>query len=509
MRRLLLLVPLLWPTPAAVARDDDERGGRMLRALEESVVRALREAGPSVACILVSRSDDYHKAPYWGTPADPENPGRLGRFDADAARKKVPGDAPRRARALRTIAQLDLAEPDAVPESYGSGFVVDRVGLVLTNAHVVKNATKIFVRLPGRRGSWADIHASDPRSDLAVLRLLDPPADLRALALGDGGRVRPGRFVLSIANSYAPGFKGNDEPTADWGVVSSLRQKIVEGPQSELNPSKKTLHEYGTLIQTDARTTPGCSGGALLDLDGKVIGMTNALAGVRGNRPGGYAIPFDANTRRIIDVLKRGEEVEYGFLGVSMSGLRGGVRVDLVTPGSPAARAGLVKDDVIVEINGVPVRENDDLFLLIGMALAGSSVSVKVSRGRFPATERTFTAQLAKFWVREPIIASKRPPARFGLRVDHLSVYWQRNLSPLRFWRPPSVTEGVVVREVIPNSPADEAKLDDHKVITKVNDTPVSTPADFYREIARAGKSVELTYLNSYGRPATLTLEEK
>src|SRR5262245_44219803 len=261
----------------------------MLRALQSAVVRALRDAGPSIPCILVSRSEEYANAPYWGTPADPEHPGRLGRFDAVVARNKVPEHSPRRARILRTIAQLDLSDPDAVPESYGSGFVVDRSGLILTNAHVVQNATRVYVRFPGKgnRGSWAEIHASDPRSDLAVLKLLDPPADLRALQLGDGANIRAGRFVLVITNCYAPGFLCNYDPTADWGVVSILRQKISEPKQSEFDLSKKTLHHYGTLIQMDARTTPGCSGGALLDLDGKVIGLTTALAGVRSDRPGG------------------------------------------------------------------------------------------------------------------------------------------------------------------------------------------------------------------------------
>ncbi len=510
MRRLLLLLPLLCPTPATTA-GDDEHGEALLLAAEARVRKAAQEAGPSIACILVSRSPDYHTAPYWGAPAAPDRPGRLGRFDTAAARGKVPDGAPHRARLLRAIGQLNLADPDAVPESYGSGFVVDRSGLVLTNAHVVQNATRVYVRLPGKRGSWADIHASDPRSDLAVLKLLDPPADLRALELGEGEDVRTGRFVLTLTNSYAPGFKAGDAPTADWGVVSNLRQKLFEGLKREEDLSRAPLHHFGTLIQTDARTTPACSGGALLDIRGRAVGITTALAGVRGDRPGGFALPFDKNTRRIVEVLKRGEEVEYGFLGVSVERGLGGVIVGMVTPGSPAYRAGIQQHDQIVAIDGVRIRDRADLFLQIGISLAGTKVKVTLARNGLPRGELTVSATLAKFHVRGPIIASKRPPARFGLRVDHLSIYWQN--MPLfrpfrgRFSSPPK--EGVVVREVVPNSPADEKRFDDTKVITHVNGTPVNTPEQYYKAIAEAGKSVELTYLRSDGEPATLTLEEK
>src|SRR5262249_8864890 len=154
--------------------------------------KVIAAASPSIARIYVSRSTAYAKAPYWGAAAKQDWPGQLGRFDAAAALKRVPADARHRARILRTIREHDLSAPGLVPESYGSGCAVDRTGLVLPNAHVVKTATRIFVRRPGKRGSWADIWACDPRSDLAVLKLLDPPDGLKALAMGDGNKVRQG-----------------------------------------------------------------------------------------------------------------------------------------------------------------------------------------------------------------------------------------------------------------------------------------------------------------------------
>ena len=209
MRRAVLLLCVLPLLPGTVRADEERRDA--LARLQAHVDRATRESAPSVVCIYVSRSDAYSRGPFWGVAERPDYSGRLGRFDADAARKLVPLDAPHRARLLRSIRVHDLSDPAVVPESYGSGIVVDRTGLILTNAHVVRNATKIFVRLSGKRASWADIHACDPRSDLAVLKLLDPPADLKALPLGDGGSVRAGKFVLSLVFPFAPG-RGKTSP---------------------------------------------------------------------------------------------------------------------------------------------------------------------------------------------------------------------------------------------------------------------------------------------------------
>ncbi len=501
MRRVMPLALLLALASTAPARAAEERGDVLIRALERKVMAIAEKASPSVVCIYVSRSDLYYKAPYWGTPDSREYPGQLGTFDAGTARKKVPTDAKHYKRILRTIAEHDLADPNVVPEAFGSGIVVDRKGLVLTCAHVVKNATRLYVRLPGRRGSWANIYASDPRSDLAVLKLLDPPDDLEALELSKGANVRQGQFVLSLSNGFAPGFRPADQPTLSYGLISGLQQAIPLPNGLENTPREKiTLHHYGTLIQTNAQTTPSCSGGALLGLDGTVIGLSNALAGVRGDQSGGFAIPIEARTRRIIDVLKRGEEVEYGFLGVGVNSRWPGTRVSQITPGSPAQKAGLMVGDRIVSINGHAVRGNNDLFLDLGLTLAGKTARIEVARG---GVTRTYSVTLAKYYVPGPVVAANRPPARFGLRVDYTSIPSQRN--PFLHWgRGPG--EGVAIREVVPGSPADKARLQPDKIITQVNGKDVRTPAAFYKEMAQAGDKVELTYLNSQNRPERITL---
>jgi serine protease Do len=487
---------------AALGQTNDE----ILAALEKRVKRAVKENGPSVVCIHVSRSSAYHKAP-WGTPPNLEYAGDLGLFDAEAARKKV-AEHPQRERLLNAIADHDLSDPKVVPESYGSGMVVDSSGLILTNYHVVKGATKLYVRLPGKGGSWANIHAGDPRSDLAVLKLLTPPAGLKALELGDGSTVREGQFLLTLCNAYTPGLRGGDAPEISSGQVVALRQTLPDAKLAESELHKPTLHHYGTLLQVDAKLAPRCSGGVLIDLEGKAVGLTSALVAVTGDRPGGFAIPFDTGTQRIIEVLKRGEEVEYGFLGVVLDrgdfpGMRqNGVRLSRVAPGSPAGRAGFVGGDVIISVDGKPVRNHSDLLLHVGMGLAGNTVKVVARRGRGVVQNNV---KLGKFFYPGPILAAKRPPARFGLRVDHSSIFNQRNPFPGARVLP----EGVVIREVIPGSPADAALLQPDKLITHVNGKQVTTPSEYNAALVKIGRSVTLTIVNPEGQSDDITLNEK
>ena len=255
-------------------RCEDQPRPADVAALQDLIQKTIERTEPSVACILVSRSDEYKR--FETVPTD-EGSGKLGRFDGNVlTRSFFPDDQSKEARDSRRLAQtIDLSRTDAIPESFGSGVVIDADnGLVLTMAHVIHNATKIYVRLPGGRGSWADIHAADPRSDLAVLRLLDPPADLKAVKRGDGSNLRKGQFVICLANPYAAGFR-DGSPSASWGIVSNLHRR-ASGVTGEIERPgvKPTLHHYGTLIQTDVRLALGCSGGGLFNLNGELIGLT-------------------------------------------------------------------------------------------------------------------------------------------------------------------------------------------------------------------------------------------
>jgi serine protease Do len=484
---------------AVPSRGEDQPRAADLQALQDQIQNVIKRAEPSIACVLVSRSDAYGAAPDEGS-------GKLGGFDASSIFRIPLGDDGRESsrEQRRLLKSIDLSSPDVVPESFGSGIVLDAdKGLILTNAHVIRNATKIFVRLPGGEGSWADIHAADPRSDLAVLRLLKPPAGLKAVRLGDGAKFRKGQFVVQLANPFAAGFR-DGSPSASWGIVSNV-QRRASGQTSDFEKTKATLHHYGTLIQTDVRIALGCSGGALLNLDGDLIGLTTAQAALAGSEaPGGYAIPIDAPIKKIVEVLLRGEEVEYGFLGVQFSPdakpSKVGVTLTGVAEGSPARLAGLEAHDVITAINDVPVHDLDDLFLQIGINLAGGKVRLEFLHN---GTVQSVSVLLAKSYVAGKTIACNRPSPRAGLRVDYSSILTQKNTNML------AVRPGVAIREVISDSPAGKERLQVDYVITAVNGKPVANPKEFYDAMDKTDGPIKLAFRNFDGREDTVTLSSK
>lgn len=469
-----LLVGLLF---SAAARAD-------VAALEKAVQEAIRKAEPSVACILVSRSAEYRK---FNPVRDKEEPGVLGDFP------RIDNDKDERAR-------LDMSHPDYVPESYGSGIIIDRGGLILTTAHVVQGAVKVFVRLPGGAGSYADIHALDARCDLAVLRLQRPPRDLKTITIGDGDTVKKGQFVVGIANPYAAGFR-EGSPTASLGIVGNLRRRAVN-LNSEKDRRRLTLPQFATLLQSDVKLHAGCSGGALINLQGEMIGITTAQAALTGvDTPGGFALPTGEGVRRIIESLRKGEEVEYGFLGVTFQNGERAAKISDAIEKSPAQLAGLRTGDYLLAVNGQPIHDTDDVFVHIGSMLAGSTVEIERARTPEGPGDKV-RVTLAKYYHQQESLASKRPPAVGGLRVDHASLAVQRGVIPLD-----GVPTGVLIREVEPGSPAERAKLQPDKFIVAVNGKAVTSPTQFLRAIEKLRGKVELTVQRLDGGTDQVTLD--
>jgi S1-C subfamily serine protease len=461
-------------------------------ALDEALQAVIKEAEPSVVCILVSRSPRFAE---FGQGPSEDTPGLLGGFDYRKIRylnalREVKG--PRRELAER----LALDYPDNVPESYGSGVVIDAdKRLILTNYHVVRGATKVYVRVPGGKGSYANILAADHRSDLAVLDLIDK-IRLKEIRLADGRRpINKGQQVVLIANPYAAGFR-DGSPSASWGTVSNVRRRVPSKNPREYDFAK-TLHHYGTLLQVDARINLGSSGGALVNLDGELIGLTTALAALTGvDRPGGYAVPLDDGFQHIIDVLKKGREANYGFLGVLPARGAGGPGIVLggVSDGSPAWKAGLRAGDTIVAINGHPTRTSDQLFLALGMHLTGEKVKVKFQRATGAVVQDYETeVTLGKFFVEGKIIARNRPTFR-GLRVDYTTLLVQG-----RFITREDIPRGVMVAYIQSNTPAANAPLKVGDVIFRVNNQRVNSPDEFYRALQGVRGSVELTLEDGSG----------
>ncbi|MFL5329586.1 MAG: trypsin-like peptidase domain-containing protein [Gemmataceae bacterium] len=446
--RLFLALCLLCGLNAAAAESPD------IRALQAAVQQSIEKAEPAIAGISVSRSE---------TPQS-------------------------------------LQELASAPEYFGSGVVLDH-RLVLTCYHVVRNATGIAVRLPGREGrptqlSHASIYAADGRTDLAVLRIDNPRINTPTIQLGHGEELKKGSFVsvltLPLGQEQRPA-----QVSAANGIVSSFQRRSPGDPQED--ERLKTRKYFGMLMQTDSRSIRAGSGGAWIDLDGKLVGLGTTQAALNGDA-GDYAVVLDSGIRRVIEVLRRGEEVEYGFLGVARRGTSFDQRMSSVwlsdvTPNSPASRAGLNEGDVILRVDGQPVNDFEEMVVRIGLSLAGRSVVLDVQRPHTATVERV-PVKLAKAYYREFGIATNKLPAIHGLRVDYVSVL--ANQGSVGYGQP--LPDGVVVREVEKESPAEKAGLREYiDIVATVNGVRVPEPADFYREAnkaLKAGQSVKLTLSN-------------
>ncbi|HEX3726775.1 MAG TPA: trypsin-like peptidase domain-containing protein [Pirellulales bacterium] len=401
-------------------------------------------------------------------------------------------------QALNPFNQLQLfvapqpGDADFIPNEYATGVVVDAGGLILTANHVVRDDCDYWITTPERKTyRVTKIVGADPRSDLAVLSI--EASDLVPIKLGDGSHLKKGQIVVALGNPYSIARDG--QLSATWGIVSNLERKdrpwLLQQWASEHEPplAKPTLHHYGTLIETDARLPRGTSGGALLNLQGEMIGLTMTLSSGMGyEQPHGFALPVDETFLRALDTLKQGREVEYGFLGIKPASLsrevrlRGkhGVLVQDLVEGTPAERAGLVRNDLITHIDDQPIFERDDLMLHIGKLAADASVRLTVERDGSP---RVVTVQeLSKYPLTGRKIVSNPVLPWRGLRVDYVTA--SRDFQLWVVQRRLDLQGSVVITEVEENSPAWQEGLRPNMMISHVGSKRVTTPKAFQEAVA-------------------------
>jgi len=257
--------------------------------------------------------------------------------------------------------------------SAGSGVIVDaQRGYILANAHVIKGASLIEVTTKDMRRFGAELVGRDPETDIAVLRI--KAENLIAVALGDSSRVQVGDFVLAVGNPFG------------------LGQTVTSGIVSALGRSGLGIEGYEDFIQTDASINPGNSGGALVTLDGRLIGINTAILSRTGNNVGiGFAVPIEM-ARAVMEQIIAHGEVKRGRIGITVKDVtadqaqlgggtqRYGAMLSFVEPGSPAAKAGLAKGDVVTAIDSTPIRSASHLRNVIGLKRAGSSVQITAER---------------------------------------------------------------------------------------------------------------------------------
>ena len=383
--------------------------------------------------------------------------------------------------------------------SLGSGVIVNPDGYILTNNHVVEGASDVQVTLSDKRQLKAKIVGTDPRTDIAVLKI--PTTGLSTVTLGDSAKAKVGDIVLAVGDPFGIG------ETVTMGIVSATgrRDLRLEGPEG-----------YEDFIQTDASINPGNSGGALVNTRGELIGINTAIIsnGGGGNQGIGFAVPVNMARTVMEQILKSGK-VTRGFLGVSIQEVTPdlakafnlpsaeGALVGDVSPDSPGAKAGLQKGDVITALNGQKVSDYHDLRLRISQTAPGTSVKMDVYRN---GQKQQMTAALGEF-PEKAQAAENTPqgeaPALEGVQVENLNseVAQQLNLPP--------TTRGVVITRVDPDSTAAETGLERGDVVQEVNRKAVNNVEQFRAAVRGAANQPLLLLVNRGGNTQYVVISPK
>ena len=352
-------------------------------------------------------------------------------------------------------------------QAAGSGVIVDAAqGYILTNHHVIKDADQVVVTLKDRRQFQAKIVGADPGTDIAVLRI--EAKNLTAVRFGDSDQLNVGDYALAIGNPFGLG------QTVTMGIISALGR-------SGLN-----IEGYEDFIQTDASINPGNSGGALINLRGELIGINTAIIGPAGGNVGiGFAVPANM-ARGVMNQIVRYGEVRRGRLGIEMvdltpdiakklgTALLEGALIATVQPGSPAEKAGLRERDIIIGMNGRPIRSPSELRARLGLTPVGDEVELKVQRG---AEARTLRMKIAA--PQQPQNADGQAIVQLpGMRVVEI----ERG-SPLY-----RQVQGLIVSSIDGNSRAYAAGFRPGDIIYAVNRRRVKTLGEFQAALKTSEK---------------------
>lgn len=391
-------------------------------------------------------------------------------------------------------------------QGLGSGFVVSDQGYIITNNHVIADADKLVVVFEDDTEVEATLVGTDPLTDVAVIKVDPEDASHRLIPaiIGDSDRVQVGDWVLAIGSPLEL------DETVTAGIISATgrRQGIIRDQRRQ---------GYESFLQTDAAVNPGNSGGPLINLRGEVIGINTAIKSTSGGNIGlGFAIPTSL-ARNIAEQIIDTGEVHRGYLGVQMgtftpeaaallghtdTSVRGAV-IMFVEPGSPAEKAGLEPNDVIVKVNGAPIRDADDLRLQIAAVRPGDSARLDLVRGESPLAlevalgdQRTADAgsPAASESLRLFGFAYEAPGADAKERLGQLSAQFRRS--------------GAVVSKVAPEGAAQEAGFEEGDIVLGINNLRVDSPDTLSSMLsrARAGMRLQFTVVTPDGDLQTKVL---
>lgn len=462
MARACLAAMVAWCCVyAGMARADSARDLDVARSISNAVADIAEKAAPAVVHVQA-----------------------LKKIDAQAMRKngfrfRGAPDAELFRRFFGDPGPLQDTPEQKVP-SQGSGFLIESDGIVVTNNHVVEMAEKIRVVLNNDEKYDADVVGVDPRTDIAVLRLKDVKKKLPFLPMGDSSALRIGEMVVAIGSPF-----GLDH-TVTSGIVSAKgRQTGILGQNG-----------YENFIQTDAAINPGNSGGPLINLNAEVIGINSSIMSGSGTNSGiGFAIPMSMARSIITQLLKHGK-VTRGWLGIGIQDVNpdlathfegypgsGGVLVTQVGPGMPADKAGIKPGDVVLEFDGVTIKDMNQFRNMVAMKPVGEVFPLIVLRD---GKRLSLTAKIG-LQAENPTLgeatggtgdSAATPATNFGFTVQELT---QELAEQLGY----QDVKGVLVNEVAADSDAQEKGLQPGMVILEVNHQLIDSVATFRTVVAK------------------------
>jgi len=430
-----------------------ETGGvTTAKELGNAFAKVAESASPAVVSIQVEKEMRTQALPFMGGPGmGPENffeyffgPGMPGMRGQRVPEGQERGNVP-------------------VPFGEGTGFILSPDGYIITNHHVVGDADVVRVKLADGREFKAKKVASDPQTEIALIKI--DAENLPALPLGDSDNLKVGEWVLAIGSPFG------------------LSQTVTAGIISARGRSNVGIVDYGDFIQTDAAINPGNSGGPLINLDGQVVGMNTAIFSKTGGSLGiGFAIPINM-IKYVEKELRENGSVKRGYLGIAIQSLtpdlaewfgadkeKTGVLVAEVTEGSPAAKAGLQRDDVIIEYDGHQVDEAGSFRSRVATTAPGKPVKLVILRGG-NQMEKEIEIGL-KTSEGSMTITKEGNQIELGLAVQNLTDDIAERLGYTGL-------SGVVVTGVEPGSAAASAHLKPGVLIQEVNRTPVHNTKEF------------------------------
>jgi serine protease Do len=380
-----------------------------------------------------------------------------------------------------------------VREALGSGFIVDSRGYIITNNHVVDKADKIFVKLSsdpendGDHGRPAHVIGVDAETDIAVIKI-DAPQPLPTVKLGNSDGAQVGDWVLAIGSPFGL------SKTVSAGIVSA-KGRSIDDPGMNSAPS-----QFQRFIQTDAAINPGNSGGPLVDMAGEVIGMNTAIyTQSEGSEGVGFAMPSNTIASVYNMLISPEHKVTRGSIGISFQPAEasavsrvygfanGGVLVNTVTPDGPAAKAGVKPEDVIVSIDGKPIKDGDELVANISSRKVGSTVQLGILRNSGKENLTVGIADRAKLFAdvgnnndnNATPAEADAGESKLGIKVGPVPSQLASKLG---------IQGGVQITSVRPGSFADDIRLEKGCIIVEINKKPVADEAA-YRTIVNGLKS--------------------